>query len=128
MAGGSTRIPLISESLFEVFKDSIICNFLNVDEVCTNCNLVLWWQIGYFKVAAIGAAAIVSKTVTVAEKFIDYEKIIKIIKEQEEEEEKKCNPPSMSALGAGSASGANKNHVGNNQSPKVVIKIISIIQ
>ena len=57
-----------------------------------------------------------------AEKFIDYEKIIKIIKEQEEEEEKKCNPPSMSALGAGSASGANKNHVGNNQSSEVVIK------
>ncbi|PAV82414.1 hypothetical protein WR25_11258 [Diploscapter pachys] len=47
------------------------------------------------QVAAIGAAAIVSRTVTVAEKSIDYERVIKIIKEQEEEEEKKRNPPPM---------------------------------
>ncbi|PAV68331.1 hypothetical protein WR25_12970 [Diploscapter pachys] len=66
LAGGSTRIPLISEGLAGVFKDSTICNFLNVDEV-----------------AAIGAAAIISKTVTVAEKSIGYERVIEIIKEEE---------------------------------------------
>ncbi|PAV88262.1 hypothetical protein WR25_13131 [Diploscapter pachys] len=49
----------------------------------------------YFKVAANGAAAIVSKTVIVAEKYIDYEQVIRIIKVQEEEEEKKRNPPLM---------------------------------
>ncbi|PAV71154.1 hypothetical protein WR25_07352 [Diploscapter pachys] len=39
------------------------------------------------QVAAIGAAAIVSKTVTVAEEFIGYEEVIEIIQEQEQEEE-----------------------------------------
>ncbi|PAV65350.1 hypothetical protein WR25_24646 [Diploscapter pachys] len=39
------------------------------------------------QVAAIGAAAIVSKTVTVANEFIGYEEVIEIIQEQEQEEE-----------------------------------------
>ncbi|PAV81112.1 hypothetical protein WR25_20051 [Diploscapter pachys] len=68
LAGGSTRIPLISEGLAGVFKDSTICNFLNVDEVAVN-----------------GAAAIVSKTVTVAEKSIDYNQVIGISKEKTKE-------------------------------------------
>ncbi|PAV67055.1 hypothetical protein WR25_18393 [Diploscapter pachys] len=85
LAGGSTRIPLISESLSEAFKDSTVCNFLNVDEV-----------------AAVGATAIVSKTVTAAEKSIDYKRVIEIIKEQEK------------ALMSHPA--ANKNYVGDSPS------------
>ncbi|PAV84032.1 hypothetical protein WR25_14461 [Diploscapter pachys] len=38
LAGGSTRIPLISESLSGVFKDATICSFLNVDEAETSSN------------------------------------------------------------------------------------------
>ncbi|PAV61542.1 hypothetical protein WR25_09865 [Diploscapter pachys] len=32
LAGGSTRIPLVFTGLSGVFKDSTVCNFLNVDE------------------------------------------------------------------------------------------------
>ena len=46
-----------------------------------------------FKVAAIGAAAIVSKTVTTASEPIDYERVIEIIQGKEKEEEEQCNPP-----------------------------------
>ncbi|PAV78905.1 hypothetical protein WR25_01898 [Diploscapter pachys] len=74
LAGGSTRLPVITEYLTREFPGSTICNFLDVDEV-----------------AATGAAAIVSKTVTMAKKSIDYEEVIEIIK-QEKEKEKRRNP------------------------------------
>ena len=51
----------------------------------------------YFKVAANGAAAIVSETVIMANGYIDYNQVIGIIKEQEKEEEERRNPPSMLA-------------------------------
>ncbi|PAV77211.1 hypothetical protein WR25_12775 [Diploscapter pachys] len=90
----------------------------------------------YFKVAANGAAAIVSRTVTVAEKSIDYEEVIRVIKEQEKEEEKERNPPPMptpAAIPTPAAMAApidntrippipNKRHAGDGQYPSEVIQ------
>ncbi|PAV60311.1 hypothetical protein WR25_19188 [Diploscapter pachys] len=82
LAGGSTRIPLITKHLESVFNGSTICSFLNVDEVAVN-----------------GAAAIVSKTVTVAEKPIE---------EQEKKEEVPAQAQDANADGNGDA-GADAN-------------------
>ncbi|PAV63636.1 hypothetical protein WR25_05802 isoform D [Diploscapter pachys] len=96
LAGGSTRLPVITEYLTREFPRSTICNFLNVDEV-----------------AAIGAAAIVSKTATMAKKPIDYEEVIEIIKKQEEERRNPSPTPTLDTIPAG-----------DNQSPKLLMENI----
>ncbi|PAV92065.1 hypothetical protein WR25_03040 [Diploscapter pachys] len=100
LAGGSTRIPLITKHLESVFNGSTICSFLNVDEV-----------------AVSGAAAIVSKTVTMANELIDYEEVIKIIQEQEQGGKK---PPMPTP--ADNTPILSKMHDGGNQSSDVMIK------
>ncbi|PAV72501.1 hypothetical protein WR25_05902 [Diploscapter pachys] len=75
------------------------------------------------QVAVSGAAAIASKTVTVATESIDYKQIIGTSKE----EEKQCNPPPMPTP-ADNTPILSKRQEGDNQLSKVVIKSINIIQ
>ncbi|PAV85000.1 hypothetical protein WR25_10265 [Diploscapter pachys] len=66
MGGGSTRIPKINEYLQKNFKNSKICDFMNVDEV-----------------ASTGVATIASGSVVIAE-AINSPTILKLIKDRKE--------------------------------------------
>ena len=75
----------------------------------------------YFKVAANGAAAIVSRTVTVAEKSIGYNQVIGTSKE----EEKQRNPrPALAPVG--NTPILNKEHVGDDKLSEVMTKKSSV--
>ena len=76
----------------------------------------------YFKVAANGAAAIVSKTVIMAKESIDYKEVIGISKEGG----KQRNPRPV-LVAVGNTPILNKGGIGGDKLSEVMMKIISII-